>query len=48
MAKERLLVEVDKDLRDFAKQYAATHRVSLSELVEELLSELRRRTGEKA
>ena len=45
MAKDRLLVEIDKDLRDFAKQYAATHRISLSELVERLLRELRQRAG---
>jgi len=45
MAKERLLVEIEKDLRDFAKQYAASHRLSLSQLVEEQLAELRRRTA---
>jgi hypothetical protein len=45
MAKERLLVEIEKDVRDFAKQYAAAHRISLSQLVEEQLAELRRRTS---
>jgi predicted HicB family RNase H-like nuclease len=44
MAKERLLVEIEKELRDFAKQYAAAHRISLSQLVEQQLAELRRRT----
>ena len=44
MAKERLLVEIEKDLRDFAKEYAATHRISLSQLVEDQLAELRRKT----
>jgi hypothetical protein len=48
MAKERLLVEIDKDLRDFAKQYAASHRLSLSQLVEDQLAELRRRTAGSA
>jgi len=42
MAKERLLVEIEKDLRDFAKRYAAAHRISLSQLVEQQLAELRR------
>lgn len=46
MAKQRLLVEIEKDLRDFAKRYAAAHRISLSQLVEEQLAELRRRTTE--
>lgn len=46
MSKERLLVEVEKELRDFAKRYAATHRLSLSELVEQLLAELRDRTAQ--
>ena len=41
MAKERLLVEIDKELRGFAKQYAASRRITLSELIEELLRELR-------
>lgn len=45
MAKKRLLVEIDKDLRDFAKQYAASHRLSLSQLVEDQLAELRRKTA---
>jgi predicted HicB family RNase H-like nuclease len=44
MAKERLLVEIDKDLRDFAKRYAAAHRISLSQLVEQRLAELRNQT----
>lgn len=44
MAKERLLVEIEKDVRDFAKRYAAAHRISLSQLVEEQLAELRRRS----
>ncbi len=38
-------MEIEKDLRDFAKQYAASHRLSLSQLVEEQLAELRRRTA---
>ncbi len=45
MAKEPLLVKIEKDLRDFAKQYAASHGISLSELVENQLAELRRRTA---
>lgn len=47
MAKERLLVEIDKDLRDFAKRYAASHRMSLSELVETQLAELRRQASDR-
>ena len=38
-------MEIEKDLRDFAKQYAAAHRLSLSQLVEDQLAELRRRTA---
>ncbi len=41
-------MEVEKDVRDFAKRYAAAHRISLSQLVEDLLIELRQRTPEKA
>ncbi|MEO6797718.1 MAG: DUF6364 family protein [Candidatus Dormibacter sp.] len=45
MTKDRLLVEVEKDLRDFAKGYAASHGLSLSQLVEQLFSDLREATA---
>ena len=38
-------MKIEKDLRDFAKQYAASHGISLSQLVEDQLAELRRRAG---
>jgi hypothetical protein len=46
MSRERLLVEVEKDLRDFAKQYAASRRITLSDLVENMLRDLRRAEAE--
>jgi len=46
MAKDRLLVEIEHELRQFAKRYAVSRGISLSQLVEDLLADLRRRTGE--
>jgi len=37
VVRERLVVEIDKRLRDFAKHYAVSRRQTLSELVSDLL-----------